>query len=144
MTILILLIASCVSAILYRMGGDKRYNTLYRDIGCATVACILAGHLIVWSWTLILCFGLMWGALSTYWKFSKKNCKWYHWLATGVGYSVAMLPLVIQVGCWKGFISRTIVLGVATMIWSELQSNDIKEELGRGFLIPLTLPLLLI
>jgi hypothetical protein len=144
MTVLIVLIASGVSAILYRMGGAKGYDTLYRDIGCAAVACLLAGYLLVWSWTLILCFGLMWGALSMYWKFGRRNSKWYNWLATGAGYSIAMLPLVIQVGCWKGFISRTIVLGALTMIWSELQSNDVKEELGRGFLIPLTLPLLLI
>lgn len=67
-----------------------------------------------------------------------------NWFITGIGYSIAMLPLVIQVGCWKGFISRTIVLGAATMIWSELISNDVQEELGRGFLIQLTLPLLLI
>lgn len=73
-----------------------------------------------------------------------KDVNWVGWLTTGIFYSVAMLPLVIQVGCWKGFISRTIVLGALTMIWSELQSNDVKEELGRGAVIVLTIPLLMI
>jgi len=138
------IVASILSSILYRLGGSKDYDTLYRDCGCAAVTCLLAGYLLVWSWTLILCFGLMWGALSMYWKFGRRNSKWYNWLMTGIMYSVAMLPYVIAEELWIGFISRTIILGALTMIWSELQSNDVKEELGRGALIPLTIPLLMI
>lgn len=41
-------------------------------------------------------------------------------------------------------IVATIILGALTMIWSELISNDVQEELGRGAFIILTLPLLMI
>ena len=67
-----------------------------------------------------------------------------NWFLTGIGYSLAMLPYVISEGLWLGFISRTIVLGALTMIWSELISNDVHEELGRGALLTLTVPLLFI
>lgn len=30
------------------------------------------------------------------------------------------------------------------MIWSELISNDVQEELGRGALLTLTIPLILV
>lgn len=156
MTILIVLIASCVNAVFYRAGGmskelsaEPRWipmfmrNTLWRDCDCAAITCLLAGYLLSWHWTLILCFGLLWGALSTYWK-RTADSKWYNWLLTGTFYSVAMLPYVIAEGLWIGFISRTIILGALTMIWSELVLNDVQEELGRGALITLTLPLLMI
>lgn len=157
MNILIVFIASCVSAVFYRAGGMSKElsaepkwipmfmrKTLCRDCGCAAITCALAGYLLVWSWVLVICFGLSWGALSMYWKFGRRNSKWYNWLCTGIFYSIAMLPLVIQVGCWKGFISRTIILGTLTMIWSELISNDVQEELGRGALLTLTIPLILV
>ncbi len=156
MNILIVLIASCISATLYRAGGMSKElsaepkwipmfmrKSLYRDCGCAAITCVLAGYLLVWSWVLVICFGLSWGALSTYWK-RTPNAKWYNWLMTGVMYSVAMLPYVIAEGLWLGFISRTIILGTLTMIWSELISNDVQEELGRGALITLTIPLILV
>ncbi len=137
------IVASILSSGLYRLGGSKDFDTKYRDVGCAAITCALAGYLLVWSWTLILCFGLMWGALSTYWK-RTPNAKWYNWLTTGIMYSVAMLPYVIAEGLWVGFISRTIILGALTMIWSELISNDVQEELGRGALLTLTIPLILV
>lgn len=154
---LVVIVASCISSILYRAGGMSKElstkpkwipewmrNTRVRDIGCSAVTCLLAGYLLSWHWTLILCFGLMWGAISMYWKFGHRNSKWFNWLAVGIGYSVAMLPYVIAEGLWFGFISRTIVLGATTMIWSELIDNDVKEELGRGALITLTMILFII
>lgn len=138
------ILASIISAILYRVGGSQYYNTKFRDIGCSLLACLLAGYLISWDWTLILCFGLSWGALSTYWK-QGPRAKWYHWIFVGLGYSLAFLPLAIAEGnIWLGFASRTIVLSAATMIWSELNGNAVWEEMGRGVLITLTIPLLLI
>lgn len=77
--IVIIILASCFSSLVYRAGGMSKElsaepkwipmfmrKSLYRDCGCSLVACLLAGYLLAWHWTLILCFGLMWGALSTY------------------------------------------------------------------------------
>ena len=142
--IIAVIVASVLSAILYRMGGAGGvYNTKYRDVGCSLLSCLLVGYLVSWHWTLILVFGLTWGALTTYWKQSPR-AKWYHWLITGAAYSLATLPFIIAEGHWVGFASRTIVLGGATMIWSELNGNAVWEEMGRGFLICATIPLLLI
>lgn len=140
---LAVIVATILSSIFYRLGGSKDFDTKYRDVGCAFITCALAGYLLAFHWTLIICFGLLWGALSTYWK-RTPNAKWYNWLMTGIGYSLAMLPYVIAEGLWIGFISRTIVLGVTTMIWSEINSNPVWEESGRGALIILTLPLLMV
>lgn len=140
--ILAIIISSVISAILYRMGGAHGYNTKYRDVGCSLLSCLLVGYLVSWHWTLILVFGMTWASLTTYWKFGQVNAKWYHWLITGAAYSLATLPFIIAEGHWVGFASRTIVLGGATMIWSELNGNAVKEELGRGFLICATIPLL--
>lgn len=141
--ILAVILVSVVSAVLYRMGGSQYYNTKWRDIGCALVSCLLIGYLIAWHWTLILVFGLTWGALSTYWK-RTPDARWWNWLITGAMYSVATLPFIIAEGHWLGFASRTIILGGATMIVSELEGNAVREELMRGFLICATIPLLLI
>lgn len=125
------------------MGGSARYNTRYRDIGCSLLFVLLTGFMVSWHWTLILCFGLMWGALSTYWK-RGANSKWYNWGLTGLGYSLAIIPFCIAEGYWVGFISRTIVLTGATIVWSELNNNAVWEESGRGFFIVVTIPLLLV
>jgi hypothetical protein len=141
--ILLLILASVASALLYRLGGAKGYNTKYRDAGCSIVSCIMLGYLVGWHWTLILVFGATWGSLTTYWK-RTPNAKWYNWLMTGAMYSVAVLPYCIAEGHWLGFASRTIILGTTTMLWSELNSNAVWEETGRGALLILTLPLLLV
>ncbi len=141
--IIIIIIASCFSSLFYRLGGSKDFDTKFRDVSCSLITCLLAGYLLSWHWTLILCFGLLWGALSTYWK-RTPDAKWYNWLITGVMYSVAMLPYVIAEGIWLGFLSRTIVLGALTMIWSEITNDAVWEECGRGALITLTIPLILV
>lgn len=140
---LAVIVASTLASILYRLGGANGFNTKYRDVGCSLITCLLAGYLLSWHWTLILCFGLLWGALSTYWK-RTPDAKWYNWLITGVMYSVAMLPYVIAEGIWLGFLSRTIVLGALTMIWSEITNDAVWEECGRGALLTLTVPLILV
>lgn len=143
MTILLTLLSSTSSAILYRLGGAHGYHRLYRDVGCSLISVLLIGYLVSWHWTLILVFGSTWGCLSTYWK-KGPRAKYYHWLITGAMYSVATLPFSIIEGHWLGFVSRTIILGTATMIWSELNGNAVWEECGRGFLLCATIPLLLI
>lgn len=72
MNILItLMIAGVLSAALYRLGGAHGYNTKFRDIGCPLVllgaVIALFGLRIGSWWAYLLCFGLSWGALTTYW-----------------------------------------------------------------------------
>ena len=141
--LLIVIIASVASAVLYRLGGARGYDTKFRDVGCSLVSCLVLGHLVAWHWTLILVFGLMWGSLTTYWK-KGPTAYWYNWLITGAMYSVATIPLIIVEGNWIGFASRTIVLGGLTMIWSQLNGNVVWEETGRGVILVGTIPLLLI
>ncbi len=140
---IIVLLASVVSAVLYRLGGASGFNTKYRDIGCSLLSVLLIGYLVSWHWTLILVFGLTWGALSTYWK-QGPRANWYHWLFTGIGYSLALIPFCLAEGHWLGFGIRTAALGLLTMAWSEINGNAVWEEAGRGALITLTIPLLLI
>jgi hypothetical protein len=143
MNTILILFSAPLSAILYRMGGAKGYNTKFRDVGCSLISTLLLGFLFFWHWSLILVFGLTWGSLTTYWKRSPK-AYWYHWLLTGIMYSVATLPFVFFMGDWVGFVVRTLTLGLLTCAWSELIDNDVVEELGRGAFIVLTLPLLFV
>lgn len=141
--ILAVIVASNICAVLYRMGGSQYYHTLWRDAGCSLISTLLIGYLIAWHWTLILVFGLTWGALSTYYK-RGPTAHWWNWLLVGAGISLATLPFIIAEGHWLGFASRTIILSGGVMIVSELEGNAVREELLRGFLICATIPLLLI
>lgn len=138
---LVIILASILSSIFYRLGGTSR-GTLWRDIGCSIITCLMLGYLITWHWTLVLVFGLTWGALSTYNKWAK--VEWLFWLITGVFYSLAVFPFIFVTGHWIGFGIRTVVLGLSTMIWRLSIGNAVLEELGVGFLFCATIPLLLI
>ena len=151
---MITVILAILSAVLYTLGGAGagRYHSLpswlkdskARDFGvplCMVAWMAFAGQL---HWTLILCFGLLFGSLTTYFKKKGENAKWFNWLFCGLAYSVAMIPFVIANGLWLPFIYRTIVLSAFTIIWSEGIGLDWIEEGGRGFGIIVTLPILLI
>ena len=159
MTWLVIILASLASAVLYRAGGMGKErdaepawmpmfmrNTNFRDVGCSIISCLLIGVLVVWHWSLVLVFISTLACLKTYWKFGKRNALWYHWLITGAMYSVATLPFVFVCGqdLWEGFIARTVILGGLTMMWSELNGDAKWEEMGRGALLTLTIPLLLV
>ena len=129
---------------LYRLGG--KYNTKYRDVGCSIIIIltmfILTG-LSHWL-SLILCFGLMWGALSTYWKKKDTDATWFNWMFHGLGLSFSMFPFTLITHKWIGFILRTIILTVFITLWSEFIGDVELEERGRGIANNITLPLLLI
>jgi len=148
--ILILLTLSIASAILYRLGGST-YGTKWRDIGvpcCFTLSVLMLGIVHVFNLVSILClcasFGLLLGSCTTYWKKKGTDAKWYNWLITGLAYGLAAFPLFWCGVHWYAILLRTIVLGLAVMGWSEKMDNPIWEECGRGALITLTVPLLLI
>jgi len=147
MKILLWLGLSILSAILYRLGGTSA-GTKWRDAGCPLVALILyialKGFNLSFLWVYLLTFGLSWGAMTTYWKRKGTDAKWWNWLLTGLGYSLATLPIAFVTGHWIGFGLRILVLSLLTMFWSEKIDWDVAEEMGRGAIFCLTIPLLTI
>lgn len=147
--LIVWLCATICSAIFYRCGGATGYNTKFRDMGLPTVgiiALLLTYHHYNWQLLLayLLCFGLYFGSLTTYWKKKGTDAHWYNWVFTGLGYSLAFLPFAFVTGHWLGFVLRTILVSVLTALWSEKIGNAVWEEMGRGVITTITLPLLLI
>lgn len=152
------ILATVVSALCYRLGGlgaDGKvrfpvipkwmFDTKIRDVGCSLIATawmywfypVHPQHWVVY----LISFGLMWGALTTYWDslFGYDNF-WAH----GFGIAFAFLPYFIYTGEWIGFIVRCAALTILCGGISKLSGNDDVEELGRGASIAVTLPLFLI
>lgn len=142
--IILTLIASIVSGVLGRMGGAAGYNTLYRDVGCSVICCLVIGLWGGFHWTLIFVFGLMWGALSTYFKKKGTNSKWYNWLLVGLAFSLSCLPYIGAQNLWLGFGLRSLVLPLLVMGWCLIINNAVVEEFGRYALLILSIPLLFI
>ena len=153
MTMIYLLLLSVGSAILYRMGGcgpadlqaewgwvptPIRNFPKKRDVGCGVLT--LIGAYIVgltgpwWLW--LLAFGLMWASLSTYWDvvFGYDN----HY-AHGFMIGLSLLPVLFS---WK-VLGYAVPLAILMGVWSQVNGNATREELGRGFFMPITLGILL-
>ena len=138
------IIFTFLGALFYRLGGQ--IQTKARDLGLpaiATVYLLILGLKCPW-WAYLLHFGLLFGALTTYWKKKDQDAKWWNWLLTGLGYSLAAIPIAIGTNHWPGFGIRCIVLTTLITFWSEFIGDVNWEESGRGALIILTLPILLI
>ena len=150
MSVFIVVIFSLISAGLYRLGGqgkksnwlDFARNTKTRDFGVPFIVTLEMLLLGGWYWTYILCFGSLFGSLTTYWKKKGTDAKWYNWYLTGFFYGFSALPFAIQWGHWLGFGIRCLVLAIFTAVLSELIGDDDLEEGFRGFLIGVTVPLL--
>jgi hypothetical protein len=146
--ILLVLGLSILSAILYRMGGAKGYDTKFRDLGCPTISLITLfvcqPFILTYWWAYLLCFGLYFASLTTYFKKKGEDALWWNWCCVGLAFSLSFLPYAFISGCWLGFMVRGIVLIICIPLWSVSQGNAVREELGRGFLANITIPLLLI
>ena len=160
MIILYTLLFTVISALLYRMGGcgqpcrDKWpnlpgwfFDTKARDIGipllCGLPYILLAVKISAPWWIHLICFGALFGMLTTYWDFlfKGKDNFYMHGFMCGVAYmfyGIAHPELLL----WLGI--RAIVMGVFMGVWCKIFSNDLVEEFGRGGIIIATLPLLLI
>jgi len=143
------------SGVLYRLGGwgdpgrkqfphlpEWLFNTKARDIGCAL--CGWLGMIILFDspwWTHFISMGLLFAALTTYWDwlFGWDN-HWMHGFACGIAY----FPYAIVCGSWWGWGLRCLAVAMLMGGISVSSKNDIVEEVGRGSVIPLTLPLLFI
>jgi len=149
MKILYYLILSALCGLFYRFGGaDPPFRSWMRDWVCPAFA---IGILLLWwhpagyAWLLIpLMYGLTGGALSTYWKKKGTDANFWNYFLHGFFIALAMLPYSWATGHWIGFSIRLVVLPTAIAIWSAKTSLDVVEESGRGFLIGISLPLLLL
>ena len=143
MRYLIFSILIIVNSLLYRMGGMAGWDKLWRRIGCAVVT---TGAFLIFlppHWSFILHALLLYAALTTYHDYLNKGKEnWLCWLTTGLVYGAAAFPLMLTGVGWLTVVIRAVVLGLATMIWSEYEGNATREELGRGALLILTIPIL--
>lgn len=133
-----------VAAVTYRMGGSGNYPRFIRGLGlciCVILELLLLGY---FHWSIILCAGAMYGFSTTYFKKNGTDATWVNWLFVGLGFSAAVLPLVLVYGLWFGFLIRTLICTILVVMWSETNGNVIWEEGGRGVIPILTLPLLTI
>lgn len=92
----------------------------------------------------LISFLLTWAALSSYWRWvnNTPDVESINWFLHGLGIGLAMLPFVwVGVSLWL-ILFRSILLGVSMMFWSDHNNNVVVEEMGRGALIVLTLPIL--
>lgn len=145
MVIFLLIIFSLLSARLYRMGGTGGGfwgDTKWRDWGCPTMAVLAVVAQSAWCWALVAVWFLMWGAMTTYWKKGPK-AYWYHWMFTGLGYSLSWTPFCYFRGSFFGLLCYTIVVTVFTTVWSVLIDDVEWEERGRGAIVVAATPLLL-
>ncbi len=146
------LIASTLGAILYRLGGTSA-GTKFRDLGVPTIVTVylLTLGLKASLWGLFglvgayfIAFGLLFGALTTYWKKKGTDATFVNYFLHGLGIALSAIPLACISGHYIGFGIRLIALPLAMAFWSVKIGNATIEEFGRGFLITATLPLLLI
>ena len=135
---------SILSAICYRLGGMGGFKgaKLIRRLGCALIALwlwfILYAFEISYIWAYGAFVGLNYLALSTYHDYLGEDNFW----VTGLGYSLAALPLAYISGHWIGYFARCIVCILLIGYWSKKTSNSTIEELGRGFIYTASLPML--
>ena len=150
--VLLLIIISIVSGVLYRMGGKGGgkwyFDSKARDVGCMLLNTLtlfifgLNGHW--WQWLVSMILTVL--AYTTYHKWlnplfghNKDDVHWYGWFMHGFALGFA---LIIFYQHFKLVLLRSFVLGLFTMVWSTVISNDNLEEWGRGFLVNITIPIL--
>lgn len=158
--IIYFLLASILSGLLYRAGGMSKDETAQptwmpiwlresyvRDLGVSTLGTLSLYLMFGFTWWLILSWGLLYAAISTYNKWLEKK-PWLQWIVTGASYGLAALPFAISVHHIPGCIIRTIFLAGAIAwlrMWNKpigKWSSDIVVEFGCGFLISISLLLL--
>jgi hypothetical protein len=150
---LIIGIGVLASGILYRMGGSGNYPRQARIIGVSALStlilALLRWKIAIWLvFAYLVSFGACVGAVSTYWDFlfCNKDNFYMHGFMIGLSYiTLAWFGIA-----WWLILIRAIILALGmgllnkyTNKW-KLKHPDIIEELGRGAIITLTLPLLLL
>lgn len=143
-----ILIACVLSAVLYRAGGMSKVSSSepkwipkwlrkswVRDWLCPPCLYLvlfsfwLPCSLLSWGMSL-LSYGLLGGALSTYWD---RLFGYDNFYAHGFGCGLAIIPLIVFIPWWIVLI-RLVICTVGMGLWSKLINNDVWEEYGRGVL----------
>lgn len=156
MTKISIFILSIVSGVFTRAGGSGNYPFWFREAGVSICTIIALWILGFHHWTLIFCFGAMYGAQTTYFKRKGTDAKWFNWALVGLAFGIAVLPIIIIYKNWLGFSIRLGVCAALVPLYQDFISakleyafrktigKDILDEFGRGFINIATLPLLLI
>jgi len=149
MNILYTIIFSIMSGLAYRAGGSDKFPKWVRRIGCSLCFVALMGLYgafvsIATSLAIVLSMLMLYGCLTTYWKGEAIDVMWFHWIMTGFMYGFAAIPYAWVTGKWLGFWIRCVVLALFTVIWSEYNTDVVKEEVGRGSMLIATMPLLIL
>jgi hypothetical protein len=152
--LLIVLISSIISAILYRLGGfGKPFKSWMRDWLIPPLAYFLLlfwWHPATWlGWGMwLIAIALSGGALTTYWDklFGNIDNFFMHGWMVGLG----AIPFAFVGLHWWAILIRAIILCLSMGLinkyvnkW-QLKYSDWIEELSRGFLILITIPILLL
>ena len=137
--VLVTLVGAVLCGVLYRMGGSDTYGTKWRDFGVPTVVTPILGAWTQWHWSLALCWLLLFASLTTYFKRKGSEARWWNWALVGLAVGLSTFPLALATGEWLPLALRCALLAVLVPVWSCLVGNAVVEELGRGFLIGVTL-----
>jgi hypothetical protein len=147
MKIINLLILTILSGIVYRLGGiGKPFKTWMRDWICPLFFIITLllwfQPKLWWNWFLFIpIYGLMGAALTTYWDFIfGYDNYWAHGFVCGIA-TFLLYWLGIH---WWAILIYSIMVSVGMGFWSKIISNDFVEEFGRGFVLCIFIPLLLL
>ena len=134
----LLIFFSLLSAFLYRLGGTK-HGTKCRNWGVPT--CMLYYFIFqgIEHWSLVLCWLLMFGAQTTYFKKDGTDAKWFNWLFVGLAFSCSMFPYYVTIGDINSFFIRSAIVTIFTVIWSQIIGKAWLEESGRGFIQIITI-----
>jgi hypothetical protein len=145
------IILSILGGLFYRLGGrGKPFSTLYRDLGVSGIIvaemCLRTRISPIVVAILLVCWGLMYASLTSYRYFlpKPKDYNGFHYALHGFMVSLACFPFALLTHHWLGFGIRCIVCAAGVGLWSHLIKKDWLEESGRGFILCITTPLLLV
>ncbi len=144
MKIILLLVLTLISGILYRIGGSKNGHKLVRRMGVPLIGLLTMLFVVnvKVSWYIhLLAFGLYFGLITTYWDSVFGYDNFY---AHGFGCAMAYLPYAIAGGAWLGFVIRLILATLLCGLWSEEVDDDVAEEVGRGIILTGTIGAMLL
>jgi hypothetical protein len=83
---------------------------------------------------------LLFGALTTYWDWINGEDNFFlHGLFCGLAY----LPYLFYIN-WYAIVLRAVILGISMWIWCSINDRDDIEEYGRGALLIVTTPILVV
>lgn len=127
---------------LYRLGGSDGWNTKVRDFGVATIGVLCLArcsnnvpYSIGYVAMLFFTFGLMFLALTTYFKKKGTEARWFHWGLVGIANAYASILYTMYTHQWNSLTYRALILVPAIILVSVLSDNVEVEERGRGALI---------